>query len=246
MHITLTHFTTKALLWLILATFFGALFTPWRVFSAPIPTTVQSIESIHDQVLEYVKQKTDQHIYEAEITLKKLSPTLQLPLCTQPLELVDRNPSDYAGRMTIGVNCAQPMWKVFVPAVVDGKLPAIMTTQAIAKQAVIKPDDVEQVLTHYKNVQKGSLINLENAVGMRTKKAIGPRSVLNINDLQPPFWVFKNQQINIITYIGTIEVQTNGTALNDAVEQQPVEVKNGTSEIIIKGIVIAPNTVLIP
>lgn len=253
MHTTLTQFSTQTRLYLILTTFLvfyalsygSAHANPVNPANNTTPLT-QPLDALHNQVLEFVKQKIDQHIYESEITLKKLSPTLPLPLCSSELELTDRNPNDYAGRMTIGVSCPQPVWRVFVPVVVDGKLPAIMATQAIAKEAVIKVDDVEQVLTHYKNVQKGSLIHLENAIGMRTKKAIGPRSILKINDLQPPYWVIKNQQVSIITYIGTIEVETTGVALGDAVEQQSVDVKNATSETTLKGIVIAPNTVLIP
>jgi flagella basal body P-ring formation protein FlgA len=261
MPITLVQFLTQIRLPLILATFLTSFALSYgSAYANPLnqvndknsshaqqnsPST-QPLEALHDQVLEYVKQKVDQHIYESEITLKKLSPTLPLPLCSSPLEINDRNPSDFAGRMTIGVSCPQPVWRVFVPVVVDGKLPAIISIQAIAKEAVIKADDVEQVLTHYRNIQKGSLIHLENAVGMRTKKAIGPRSIIKINDLQPPYWVLKNQQVSIITYIGTIEVETTGIALSDAVEQQPVEVKNGSTQTILKGIVIAPNTVYIP
>lgn len=212
----------------------------------PVSNSHQSLDEIHRLVSEHIKQKIDQQIFEPTIQLRKLSPTLKLPQCQQPLELNDRNPEETIGRMTYSVSCHQPNWRVFVPAVVDGKQAVIMTTQGILKQAVIKSEDLKRVLLPYKQVRRGSVIHLETAVGMRTKKSIGANNILKIKDLQPPYWVFKKQQVTLITKIGSIQVKTKGIALQNAVEQQQVPVKNITSDKIVKGIVIAPNTVYIP
>ena len=212
----------------------------------PITTSHQSLDEIHHLVSEHIKQKIDQQIFEPTIQLRKLSPTLKLPQCQQPLELKDRNSEETVGRMTYSVSCHLPNWRVFVPAVVDGKQTAIMTTQGILKGAVIKSIDLKQVLLPYKQIPRGSLINLDTAIGMRTKKSIGAKSILKIKDLQPPYWVFKKQQVTLIANIGSIQVKTKGIALQSAVEQQQVAVKNITSNKVVKGIVIAPNTVFIP
>lgn len=212
----------------------------------PVSTGHQSLDEIHNLVSDHIKQKIDQKIFEPTIQLRKLSPTLELPQCQQPLDLNDRSSEETIGRMTYSVSCHQPNWRVFVPAVVDGKQAVIMTTQGILKQAVIESGDLKRVFLPYKQVRKGSVIKLETAIGMRTKKSIGANSILKIKDLQPPYWVFKKQQVTLITNVGSIQVKTKGIALQSAVEQQQVPVKNSNSDRVVKGIVIAPNTVFVP
>lgn len=212
----------------------------------PASTSHQSLDEIHNLVSEDIKQKIGQQIYEPTIQLRKLSPTLELPQCQQPLELKDRSSGEAIGRMTYSVSCHLPNWRVFVPAVVDGKLAVIMTAQGILKKAVIKSEDLKRVILPYKQVRRGSVINLDTAIGMRTKKSISANSILRIRDLQPPYWVFKKQQVTLITNIGSIQVKTKGIALQSAVERQQVSVKNSTSGRVVKGIVIAPNTVSVP
>jgi flagella basal body P-ring formation protein FlgA len=209
-------------------------------------TNYQNINSIHKLVTSHVKQKIDQKIYEPTIKLRKLSSRLKLPHCSEPLQMNDRSPNSYAGRMTISVSCQNPKWRVFVPATVNGKQFAVISTKGILKRAVIKKDDLKQVLVPYKNIPAGSMNDLTKAIGMRTKKAIAPNQIIKIRDLQPPFWVFKNQQINLITRIGSIEVKTIGVALANGVVNEQVPVKNSSSDKVVKGIVIAPNAVLVP
>jgi len=217
--------------------------------NAPIETKTviyQSLDAIYKLVTKHVKQKIDQKIFNPVIQLRKLSPDLKLTKCLTPLQLADNNLENVAGRMTISVFCNKPNWRVFVPVTVEGKQPVVISTHGILKRAVIKEGDVHQVLLNYKRIPPGGMIDPNKVIGMRTKKAIAPNSVVKVRDLQPPYWVFKKKQVTIITHIGGIEVQTKGTALNNAVEDEQVRVKNNTSKKVIKGIVIAPNTVLVP
>ncbi|MDX1353487.1 MAG: flagellar basal body P-ring formation chaperone FlgA [Thiomicrorhabdus sp.] len=206
----------------------------------------QALDEIHELVTNHVKQKIDQKIFDATIQLRKLTPELKIPKCLSNLELVDKDLSNISGRMTISVFCQQPKWRVFVPVTVKGKQPVVISTNGILKRAVIKESDVKQTLMDYKAIPSGGMIDVSKVIGMRAKKAIPPNTVIKVRDLQPPYWVFKNKQVNIITRIGGIEVKTRGTALESGVADEQVPIRNNTSEKIIKGIVVAPNTVLVP
>lgn len=206
----------------------------------------QSLNEIHNLVTEHVKQKIDQKIFEPIIHIRKLSSNLKLSACQEPISLLDRNPTNYVGRMTISVVCKNPNWRVFVPTTVDGKLPVVMTTKAILKGAVINHSDLKLTFLPYRKVPKARLISIDTAIGMRTKKSLGANTALRVKDLQPPFWVFENQYVTLISRIGGIEVKMKGRALSSGVEHQQVSVKNTSSQKTVKGIVIAPNTVLIP
>ncbi len=206
----------------------------------------QPHSELYFQVSEYLKQKSDQKIFEPEFELKKLSTNVTLPKCQTELILKDRNPTTYAGRITLSLSCEQPTWRIFIPVTISGKLPVVVSTKGILKQAVIKEGDVVKTLVPYQKAPKGHLIDIKTAIGMRAKKAISPNKILKITDLQPAFWVFKNQQVTLITRIGNIEVKAKGTALKNGVESEQVPVKNASSKKTLKGIVIAPNTVFIP
>lgn len=206
----------------------------------------QSIDAIHKSVLQHVKQKLGQKLFEPTIDIRRLSPELKLRNCQSNLQIQDNNLDDYAGRMTISVHCLEPKWRVFVPVNVDGKLPVVKTTKGIIKKAVIEADELTIDYIPYRHVPNGAMIDIEKAVGMRAKRSIGANGILKIRDLQPPYWVFKGHGVNIVTRISGIEVTTRGTALKNAVEGQQVDVENNSSKKIVKGIVIAPSTVLVP
>ncbi|BBP45502.1 flagella basal body P-ring formation protein FlgA [Thiosulfatimonas sediminis] len=211
---------------------------------------VQSSDEIHQLVLNYLKEKSQRNpnetIYEAEYNIRELSESVKLAKCEQPLTLHDRNPDDFLGRMTIGVSCNAPKWQVFIPAEIDGKTKVVVASRAIMKRSAIQAEDVVELLMPYRSAPRGILSNAQHAVGMRTKRAIGVNQPLKIRDLQPPFWVFKNRQVNLVTTIGTVEVITRGEAQENAVRDEQVTVKNLSSGKTLKGVVIAPNTVYIP
>lgn len=223
----------------------GTLNSTWAA-EAPQKEPYQELETIHQQVLEYIKQKADQKVYEPQFKIRKLSQRLKLPKCQTELQLEDRNPENSVGRMTIGVQCQTPKWRIYVPAEIKGKLPLVQTTKAILKGESISPDDIEVKLVPHNQIPNGAAIKPESLIGMRSLRSLSANSVIKVRYLQPPYWVFKNQNVNILTRIGNIEVTTVGIALKDAVEGEQVAVKNLKSQKVIKGIVIAPNTVLIP
>lgn len=207
---------------------------------------IQPMQVLYDMVLEHLKQKTDQKLHNPTFDIREFSDRLKLQRCEAPLELEDKSPEKAAGRMTFKVECPQPSWKIFVTATVDGELPVVIATKGILKEAVIQPGDVKQILQPYQQVRRGALIDPGRAIGMRAKRAIAPNTTLTVRHLQPPYMVFEKNNVTIITYIGNIQVESVGVALEDAVLHEQVPVRNLSSDKIVKGIVVAPNTVEVP
>lgn len=214
-----------------------------KIAAQPAPSALQPMDKVYQQALALLKQKTDQKVFNAKIEVRKLSDRLQLPRCQTPVTLEDRAPEKIFGRMTFQAECPKPSWKVYITAVVEGDLPAVITTKAILKQAVIDKDDVELVYLPYRQIRKGTLIQLDSAIGMRAKRSIAANSLLTVQQLQPPYLVFKGNRVKIVSQVGSIEVRSIGTALENGTLNQQITVKNNASEKEIKGIVIAPNTV---
>jgi flagella basal body P-ring formation protein FlgA len=206
----------------------------------------QSLETLHELVYEHVKQNLDQQIHDAKIDVRSLPATLSLPQCSEPLELSQRDPNQIHRRLTISVNCSNPSWRVFVSVNIDGKLPAIVSTQGLLRQAVINESHVELKMVPLNEVRRGSMQSLDNVVGMRAKRAIPANRVLTLQMLDIPYWVMDKEEVTIVTRIGGIEIKTKGIALENGMQQDQISVKNINSDITVVGIVIAPNTVEVP
>jgi len=214
-----------------------------KTVAQPSPTQLHPMKEVYQQVLAQLKQKADQKVFNARIEVRELSDRLQLPRCKTPVTIEDKSPEKFFGRMTFEANCEEPAWKIYITAFVEGDLPAVITTKAILDQAVITKEDIKLVYLPYKSVRKGTLVQVESAVGMRAKRGIAPNTLLTVRQLQPPYLVFKGNRVKIVTKIGSIQVRSIGTALESGTLNQQITVKNLSSKKEIKGTVIAPNTV---
>jgi flagellar basal body P-ring formation protein FlgA len=223
-------------------TFIGFLFTiAFNAQAADHP-----LEDIHHAVENFLKQNLDQQIIEPQINIRELSQNLTLPRCDNELSLNNRSNNTFFGRQTVLVECTRPGWRVFVSAEIDGKVMAVTAKRGIVRQAFIQADDIDIVPTPLSEVRRGWLTDIENVVGMRAKRAIRPNTVINLQMLDIPYLVNEGDQVQIITRISGVEIRTRGIALEDGMLQDQIEVRNQQSNIVIKGIVIAPNTLLVP
>jgi flagella basal body P-ring formation protein FlgA len=211
--------------------------------SAPMS---QSLEAIHQAVYNHLKQNLDQRIVEPQINIRNLSQNLMLQACETPLSLTNRSQNQLFGRQTVLVECTEPNWRVFVSAEIDGSVMAVIAKRGVLRQAFIQLDDIELRPVSLSEVRRGWLEDLDNVHLMRAKRAIRPNSVITLQMLDIPYWVIENQKVNLITRISGLEIRATGIALNSGMAQEQVDVRNTQSNIIVKGIVIAPNTVLVP
>lgn len=209
-------------------------------------TQFQAFDRIYQTIRQDIENKLAGHLHQAEIEINQVSQRLQLAPCQSDITIKDRRPEKMAGRKTYEVRCQSPNWQFYVTAQISGKLPVVKTTRAILKQAVIDASDVTLDYVPYNRVRRNTIVKLDTVIGMRAKRAIGPNETLNARQLQPPYLVFEDQPVNLITRIGNIQVESAGLALDNATLHQQVKVRNLSSESIVKGVVIGPNQVEVP
>lgn len=209
-------------------------------------SAIQSLSEIQQHVFEHVKQNLDQKLLDPTINVRPLPDNLQLPQCQQPFELSQRDPYQLFGRLMVSVACPQPSWRVFITVEIDGKLPAVISAKGILRQAVITQDDIELTYLPASQLRRGALTDVNDVVGKRAKRAIAPDRVISVQMLDMPYWVTERQEVTLISRVAGLEIKTTGTALESGLQNDQVAVRNNNSRIIVKGIVIAPNTVWIP
>lgn len=206
----------------------------------------QPHQSLESKVHEHLKQKADQNLFNIKIEINPISSRLKLLYCKTGVELFDNAPEKRVGRMTIGLSCQQPEWRLYVTATIDGDLEVVRSSRPILKGAIISQKDVELIKVPYKQARHKAMHNLQRVIGMRAKRAIPSHQIMMVNLLLPPYLVFKDQPIKIISETSGIRVETNGIALQSGTNREQIPVRNQNSQKIIKGIIIAPNTVWIP
>lgn len=221
--------------------------TPSKAFAnSDNHESIQDFSRIYQTIRQDIENKLDGHLHQAKIEINEVSSRLQLKRCQSEITIRDRRPEKKSGRKTYEVRCEEPQWQFYVTAQITGKLPVVKTTRSILEQAVIGKEDVKIDYIPYNRVRRNTIVDLDTVIGMRTKRAIGPDSTLTARQLQPPYLVFEEQPVNIVTEIGNIHVESAGMALKDGTLNQQVPVRNLSSDTVIKGIVIAPNTVKVP
>lgn len=207
-------------------------------------------QKIVDQIQEYYLNTTQNTpIKDLTIQVTNSSALEHLPECSQPVKIEDlsmKRNGKIAGRHTVKISCNQPQWKTFLSVTISGKVPAIYSTKGILKSAVIKEGDIEERWISAERAPNQRLISRKTVIGMRAKRNIRPNKLLTVKDLSPPYWVFKKNEVTLVTQFNGLTVKAPGIALKNATEGEQVPVKNKHSGKVVKGIVIAPNTVKIP
>ncbi len=215
--------------------------------AAGAPTHFQDWSPVYKQLAAMVKQKVGQNIINAKISIQPLGERTRLPTCrhTPQIQLPHASLRP-TGRFTALVRCTQPHWKVFISYRVTGQRPVMVSTTLIPRMATIKADMVAQRLIDASQVPRQAATQPDQVIGKRARRSIAAGQIITAQMLLPPYWVFRNKPVILMTRIGAIEIRTKGVALRDAVENEVVEVRNLRSGRKVRGVVVAPNTVLVP
>ncbi len=208
----------------------------------------EPLEPIYARIQALIKQNTDQNIRIEKIHIQKLGKKIRLPKCNPPVDIVQvqRGKQSFSTRPTFIVRCKQPAWKLFIRTSIQASRPVIIAAHPIPRNTLIQADQITQRWMNISQIRPQVLSQPEQAIGFRAKRTIAPNTLITAQMLLPPYWVHKNSPVTLITRIGSLEVRTKGIALKNAVENEIVAVKNERSGRTVRGIVIAPNTVLVP
>lgn len=225
---------------------------PLKLLSLLIPAVwaaepFQDWSPVYEQLASQIKQKIGQDLINPKISIQPLGKRTRLPACKTPISIqLPDTRRKLTGRFTALVRCNDPHWKVFISYRVSGQRPVMVSTTLIPRMATIKADMVAQRLIDAGQVPRQAATQPDQVIGKRARRAIAAGQIITAQMLLPPYWVFRNKPVILMTRIGTIEIRTRGVALRDAVENEVVEVRNLRSGRKVRGVVIAPNTVLVP
>jgi len=147
----------------------------------------------------------------------------------------------FAARLVVpGHRGAIPVAGRFVETV-----PAPHLVASLAKDAVIRPADVEMRPVPLRRLGADPALGLEDVVGMAVRRSIRAGNFIGPSDIVPPTVVARNDAVTLVYRTGPLTLTVHGQALGDAAVGEPVAVLNPMSRRVIHGIVAGPGQVFV-
>jgi flagella basal body P-ring formation protein FlgA len=198
---------------------------------------MQPIESVRAAAEAFVLQRLGSPGDDITMhaTAGQLDSRLRLPACGEALRAELPATARIAARVTIGVGCEAPRWRVFVPVTVETELPVLVLRQAGAKDSKPGPEDVEVRRMRVSGLANTYISDPAQLADRHLKAAIAPGTALDINILAADILVRRGQRVTLVAEIAGLEVRAQGEAIADATAAGRVRVLNLDSRRIVEG-----------
>lgn len=207
--------------------------------SQAVAQSLQPIDDLRNIAADFVQQRL-RGDSDASITITAtagaLDSRLRLPLCAQtPAAFSPAGDLRASIRVTIGVRCTQPAWTVYVPVAVETELPVLVLRQAVTRNGVVLPQDVETQRRKVSGIAASYINNVSQLSGRHLKTTAPAGTALTVDLLVPDVLIRRGQHVTLIAAAGGLEVRAQGEALSDARPDGRVQVLNLSSRRPVEG-----------
>lgn len=160
-------------------------------------------------------------------------------LCASAPQITSSTSPEMAlSRMNFVVTCpGNAGWKYNVAVRPDVSVPVVMPKSLIARDTVIKADDLQLKKFNISNQREGLMTNMDEAIGLTSKRALQPGKPITRSELVQPVLVKRDQPVMIISHTAGITASMPGVALKNGRKGDVIKVRNSSSQRIISGVV---------
>lgn len=163
---------------------------------------------------------------------------LELEPCGRPLRFDSGRPLR-PGRFSLKASCDYPKrWSLRINGEIEVYSPVLVSSRALPRGSRLSAANTEVREQEVSGLHAGFYRSQEVARGYQTIRTIRRGDVITPRDLTPPLAVFKGDEVTIIAGTGGLEIRVTGVALEDGRRQQQIQVRNKTSDQVIRARVI--------
>lgn len=179
-----------------------------------------------------------------EIQVNSIDPRLRLAACDSDLTQSLESPAQPIGRVTVRVSCeGSTPWTVFIPAQVRIFRPVAVLKNPLKRDSVIGPADIAMIEQDVGLLNRGYISDPEQAIGKKLTRPLQADQVLTPNILQVAESVRRGDQVVIAARSGGINVRMQGEALSGGTLGQQINVRNLSSQRVVRARVTGPGQV---
>ena len=147
------------------------------------------------------------------------------------------------GNSTVGVRCTNPgKWTLFVPVQIKVSANMLVANRPLQQGQIVRAEDIGSQSGEL--AQAAILTDPAEAIGKVLKFSLGAGQVLKQDMLRVPFAVTQGQTVKIQVEGEGFAVHADGQALNNAAEDQNVQVRTYSGQVI-SGVAKADGIVLL-
>ena len=197
----------------------------------------QNLSLIEVEVKEFIQEeyKNDTKYSDIQYDVSQIDPRLKLPECDKELTYSMKSYSGKVSNVTVQATCkGTNPWTIYVSSKIIKSLEVVVAKRNIARGETINTGDLGLASKEVRLLNNGYFRNINNAMGMVSKRSIRQGEVVRLSNMAPPLLVAKGDHVKITAAAGQLSVSTNGIALTKGRKGEQIRVRNIGSEKILR------------
>lgn len=199
------------------------------------------------QVESFLLDKISESYPEAiEINLTVRPPDTRLVIedCSMPaLSLHGTN--QIRSRVLVRAECSET-FVLHLPAVIEINQSVVVASTALSRQSILSPDQLETSAVNILASNRRYLSSLSEATGKVLTRSIRAGMPLTAGMLKTPDLISRGDNIVIVASRGELVVRMPGVAMATGGMNEQINVRNESSDRVVKGWIKGPGEVHVP
>lgn len=183
---------------------------------------------------------------QVRFRISGLDPRLKLSPCDETPHITTGR-KFRAGKLTLKTECLSPHpWKIYVALELERLHPVVVSRASLPRGTAVTEQDLLIKQENIDRLNFGYFTQVEEVVGMITRRALQQGLPLTPNQLEPPRLISKGDSVLIEARNSRIRVKMPGLAMSDGRKGQQISVRNIQSQRLVRAEVIDNGVVRVP
>jgi flagella basal body P-ring formation protein FlgA len=205
---------------------------------------VESVDRIEAAAHSYVESLLPPGATETHVTVLPVDRRLRLAQCGSPLTAQLPPGNNLNARATVDVTCAGPThWSIYVPVVLESRIPVLVLRHAVARDARLSAADVSVETRRTAGMASAYLSAVTELTGRTVRRPLAVGTALSIDMFVADMVIHRGQEVTLVAGGPSMEIRASGRALNDAPAGARIQVQNLSSMSIVEGVVESADVV---
>ncbi|MHB1947046.1 MAG: flagellar basal body P-ring formation chaperone FlgA [Gammaproteobacteria bacterium] len=178
-----------------------------------------------------------------EIKIKQSDIPIEVALCSMPIEASFPQDTVRENVTSVKLTCAQPDWHVFIPVALAITTKVLIVKRTIASNEEITEADLDYSQHDIRKLYSGYYKEKSEIVGRVAIHSISAGTVINKRLIRNPILVHRNQEIEVLAKLKTIQVRLKGIAKSDGALSDRIAVVNPATKKTLEAVVTGINQV---
>lgn len=199
---------------------------------------VEPVDRIEAAAHSYIQSLLPPGATDTQITVLPLDRRLRLAQCGSALTAQLPPGTSLGARATVGVTCAGPShWAVYVPVVLESRIPVLVLRHAVARDAHLTSADVSVETRRTAGMPSAYLTAVTDLTGRTVRRSLAVGTTLTVDMFVADTVIHRGQEVTLVAGGPSMEIRASGRALSDAPAGARIQVQNMSSMTVVEGIV---------